>query len=74
MFTFKVHHIISAIDRLTCGFLHVLQLFVTELQHLRPAAVEELLLKRCPALHHRIVCIADRKVYRQAAKQPPFLL
>lgn len=44
------------------------------MKDLGPAAVEELLGTHCPDLAHRVVCIADRKVYRQAAQQPPFLL
>lgn len=71
----SVHSLTSlSISLCWCAVGFALQLFLTELQHLRPAAVEELLLKHCPALHHRIVCIADRKLYRQAARQPPFLL
>lgn len=42
--------------------------------HQRPAAVEELLKKSCPELSKGIVCIADRKIYRQAPKSTPFLL
>ena len=41
---------------------------------MRPAAIEELLKKSCPELSKLIVCIADRKIYRQAPKQVPFLL
>lgn len=41
---------------------------------LRPAALEELLKKHCPELCKHIVCIADRRIYRQAPKQVPFLL
>ena len=40
----------------------------------RPKALEEMLKKKCPELSKKIVCIADRKVYRQAPKQVPFLL
>jgi len=41
---------------------------------LRPAALEEVLKRSCPELSKLIVCIADRKIYRQAPKQVPFLL
>jgi hypothetical protein len=41
---------------------------------LRPAALEDLLKKTFPDLAKSIVCIADRKVYRQAPKSVPFLL
>jgi citrate lyase subunit beta/citryl-CoA lyase len=41
---------------------------------LKPKALEELLKKEFPDLAKKIVCIADRKVYRQAPKQVPFLL
>jgi len=40
----------------------------------RPAALEEMLKKTFPELSKLIVCIADRKVYRQAPKSTPFLL
>lgn len=40
----------------------------------RPAALEEMLKKSFPELSKLIVCIADRKVYRQAPKSTPFLL
>eukprot|EP01039_Chlorochromonas_danica_P001539 gene1539-1677_t len=49
-------------------------LFTRPLDQLRPAALEELLKKTCPELTKLIVCIADRKIYRQAPKQVPFLL
>eukprot|EP01038_Epipyxis_sp_PR26KG_P006266 gene6266-8630_t len=51
-----------------------LELFITPLSKLRPAAVEELLKKSCPELNKLVVCIADRKIYRQTPKQTPFLL
>jgi hypothetical protein len=41
---------------------------------IRPSALEELLKKTLPELSKKIVCIADRKVYRQAPKEAPFLL
>jgi hypothetical protein len=41
---------------------------------LKPAAMEELLKKHCPELCKIVVCIADRRIYRQAPKQVPFLL
>jgi len=41
---------------------------------LRPAALEEVLKKHCPELCKLVVCMADRRVYRQAPKQVPFLL
>lgn len=50
------------------------ELFLTPLKSLRPAAIEELLKKTCPELSKLIVCIADRKIYRQAPKKVPFLL
>mmetsp|Transcript_16608 Transcript_16608/g.24995 ORF Transcript_16608/g.24995 Transcript_16608/m.24995 type:complete len:417 (+) Transcript_16608:65-1315(+) len=40
----------------------------------RPAALEEMLKRTCPELSKKIVCIADRKIYRQSPKQTPFLL
>jgi hypothetical protein len=40
----------------------------------RPVALEEMLKKTCPELSKLVVCIADRKVYRLAPKQTPFLL
>lgn len=49
-------------------------LFRLPLDQLRPAAVEELLRAHCPDLCKLIVCMADRRIYRQAPKQPPFLL
>jgi hypothetical protein len=36
--------------------------------------VEEVLKKHCPELCKLVVCMADRRVYRQAPKQVPFLL
>jgi hypothetical protein len=42
--------------------------------HTRPGALEELLKKSCPELSKRIVCKADRKIYRLTPKQVPFLL
>lgn len=41
---------------------------------MKPKALEEMLKKEYPDLAKKIVCIADRKVYRQAPKQVPFLL
>jgi hypothetical protein len=40
----------------------------------RPSKLEEILKRSCPALSKKIVCIADRKIYRQAPQQTPFLL
>jgi hypothetical protein len=40
----------------------------------RPAKLEEILKRACPQLSKKIVCIADRKIYRQAPQQTPFLL
>ena len=40
----------------------------------RPAALEEMLRKNCSELCKIVVCIADRRIYRQAPKQVPFLL
>lgn len=51
-----------------------MELFTTPLQKLRPAAVEEILKKSCPELNKLIVCIADRKIYRQTPTHMPFLL
>lgn len=50
------------------------ELFTVPLQGLKSSAIEEILRKHCPELSRKIVCIADRKVYRQAPKQAPFLL
>ena len=41
---------------------------------MKPKALEEMLKKEFPDLAKKIVCIADRKIYRQAPKQVPFLL
>lgn len=41
---------------------------------IRSSALEELLKKSVPELSKKIVCIADRKIYRQAPKDTPFLL
>lgn len=41
---------------------------------IRPGPLEELLKKNLPELSKKIVCIADRKIYRQAPKEIPFLL
>lgn len=43
-------------------------------KHLRPAALEEVLKKHCPELAKVVVCVADRRIYRQSPKQVPFLL
>lgn len=40
----------------------------------RPRDLEETIKKHCPELSKLVVCIADRRVYRQAPKQVPFLL
>ena len=40
----------------------------------RPAALEEELKMTCPELSDLIVCVADRVIYRQSLKHPPFLL
>lgn len=50
------------------------ELFLTPLKNWRPQQIEELLKKSIPELNKVIVCIADRKIYRQAPKQVPFLL
>jgi len=50
------------------------ELFTRKFQELRPAELEELVRKNIPELSRRIVCIADRKIYRQAPKHAPFLL
>ena len=39
-----------------------------------PLQLEALLKQKCPELAGNIVCVADRRVYRQAPKQVPFLL
>jgi hypothetical protein len=49
-------------------------LFTTSQIQLRPHQIEELLKKTRPELMKSIVCIADRKLYRQAPRQVPFLL
>ena len=49
-----------------------LELFNGEIS--RPKVLEGMLKKKCPELSKKIVCIADRKIYRQAPKQVPFLL
>ena len=48
------------------------ELFTGEI--LKPRELEELLKKHCPELNRSVVCIADRKIYRQTPKQTPFLL
>ena len=48
------------------------ELFVGEVP--KPRELEELLKLHCPELSRAVVCIADRKIYRQAPKQTPFLL
>jgi hypothetical protein len=40
----------------------------------RPAELEKILKNKFPELCGNIICIADRKIYRQAPKQTPFLL
>jgi len=49
-----------------------LDLFTSKI--MKPSVLEDFLQKKCPQLSKRIVCIADRKIYRQAPKQTPFLL
>jgi hypothetical protein len=51
-------------------------LLKSPLETLRSAALEEILKKSLPDLDlkNKIVCIADRKIYRQTPKQVPFLL
>jgi acyl dehydratase len=39
-----------------------------------PKALEEMLKKECPELNRSIICICDRKIYRQTPKETPFLL
>ncbi len=51
-----------------------IELFLTPLKNWRPTQIEELLKKSVPELNKLITCIADRKIYRQAPKQVPFLL
>ena len=52
-----------------------MQLFTGDLKgKLRPARIQELVMQHCPELSRSIVCVADRKLYRQAPKQVPFLL
>ena len=41
---------------------------------LMPAALEDLLKREFPHLTRKIVCMADRTIYRQAPKHVPFLL
>jgi hypothetical protein len=41
---------------------------------LKPKELEALLKKECPELCNHVICIAQRKIYRQAPKQVPFLL
>ncbi|RYG68967.1 hypothetical protein EON64_03900 [archaeon] len=74
---------IEAVTLRTIGVKHVdvskalalrdlpLSLFTAEM---RPAQVEELCKKHCPELGKLVVCIADRKIFRQAPQQMPFLL
>jgi hypothetical protein len=40
----------------------------------RPSKLEEILKRSCPQLSKKIVCIADRKIYRQAPQHTTFLL
>ena len=40
----------------------------------RPSKLEDILKRSCPKLSRKVVCIADRKIYRQAPQQTPFLL
>ena len=49
-------------------------LFTSTIEELRPAALETLLAEQAPLLSKKIVCIADRKIYRQTPKHVPFLL
>jgi hypothetical protein len=49
-----------------------LELFTSKI--MKPSVLEDFLHKKCPQLSKHIVCIADRKIYRQAPKQTPFLL
>lgn len=41
---------------------------------LKPKDLETFLKQKCPELSNHIVCIADRRIFRQAPKQVPFLL
>jgi len=41
---------------------------------LMPKELEALLKQKCPELSGNIVCVADRKIFRQAPKMVPFLL
>jgi hypothetical protein len=41
---------------------------------MRPRELEELIKRECPDLSKLIVCVADRRIYRQTPKQTPFLL
>jgi hypothetical protein len=49
---------------------HIHQLF-TDDRVLRPAALEDLLKKEFPELNKLVVCVADRKIYRQTPKHTP---
>lgn len=50
------------------------ELFSAEHSTLRPQRIEEILKMSRPELSKLIVCVADRKLYRMAPKQVPFLL
>jgi len=50
------------------------ELFSADHASLRPQRVEDILKVSRPELSKLIVCIADRKIYRMAPKQVPFLL
>lgn len=41
---------------------------------LKPASLDEVLKQKLPELRGKIVCVADRTIYRQAPKHVPFLL
>lgn len=50
------------------------ELFTTPQSKLRPQRIEELLKQSAPELLKKVVCVADRRLYRQAPKHVPFLL
>lgn len=50
------------------------ELFEKSLEELRPSALEDLVKTQAPDLKNLIVCMADRRIYRQTPKHEPFLL
>lgn len=50
------------------------ELFTPPLKDMKPSVLEELCRRSIPDMKGSIVCIADRKIYRQTPKHVPFLL